>query len=448
MKHTQIITLIASILTLFAAPALAQDDPREILANSAQALNDTPGFSAKATLSGTGSQMILSTLPSMTARMTMGTHPDHGRVIHLLGELRPTTQAPPETFDILYSAEKLIWADHPKATLFIRPPSVSARQKPPAYKYLMLAEIIDDTPFQQELDTAQAIDLEPTQSIAGTDCHVILITRAAPKRGARSTSSGHTKERWYIGQQDNLPRRVEQITDGGLINATLIMELSEFSVAPQSESDLEVFKPESYKVSDTTKAQQPKPTIPDQKTDTNPGFNKPNQPATNTKPAPPKAPIAPNYTFTDTNANTITRDTQAGKITALYFFGSWSIPSKQANPLYSSLASDFQNQSSPDASESTEINTFAIAMREADPEALIEYHSDNDYAQTLAINPESNLAALFQVRVYPTIVITNQENRIVFRESISKDRKPQDLIDRARTKITELQSELQAQATP
>jgi len=434
---SKLLTILIAAVLLFsqtASPAFAQDDPRQILQDSATALQSTPGFSAKVTLSGDGSQMILATLPSMTARFTLGNHPEYGNAIHLIGELRAQTTAPPETFDIVYTKDKLIWADHPKQTINHRLPSVSVRIKPAPFKYLLLAELISDAPYQTELDNAQSIELQPQQSIAGENCNVIYITRSKAASGSKRSGVGaHTMERWFISVDDNLPRRVEQITDAGMIKATLIMELSGLSVGQQSDADLEVFAPESYKVSDTTRPRTPptttnKPTLPDQ----DQPFTKPTQSNT---PALPTNPLAPNYSFTDTASTTISRDTQAGRVTVLYFFGSWSIPSKQTTPLLSTLARDFNTQTAPDA----QVDTFAIALRESDPDAAEEDHTDNAYAHRLAINPDSNLPALFKVRVYPTIIVIDDNNRIIFKQHLTKDsdpKTPEQLIDNAKSAIT------------
>ncbi len=415
--------ILTLILALFSLSTIAQDDPRQILIDSAQALQETQGFTAKATLTGEGSKMILSTLPSMTARFTLGTHPEYGRVIHLLGQLNPTATAAPEDFDIVYSADRYIWSDHPKQTLNIRPPSVSGRIRPTAFSYLLLAELIKDQPFQNELDNAENFTLEEQQSIDGTPCHVVLIDRAKPK--GRSTAGAHNKERWFIGVEDNLPRRVEQITDASMINASLIMELTGLSIAPPSKTDLEVFVPETYKVIDNTR----KPKVPDR----DKPFNKPTQPTTTPTPQPvvpqtPSDPLAPNYSFTDTNNQSISRSTQDNRITVLYFHGSWSIPSKQATPLLSDLSRSFDNPAKP-------IDTFAIALRESDPAAVEDDHINNNYAHHLAINPSNSLAALFQVRVYPTLIVIDDNNRITYRNHMGKDTDAQALIDGAKDAI-------------
>ncbi len=421
-----ILTLILALFLLIApSQAHAQDEARQILIDSAQALQDSQGFTAKATLTGEGSKMILSTLPSMTARFTLGTHPEFGRVIHLQGQLNPTAEAAPEDFDIVYSADRYIWSDHPKQTLNIRPPSVSGRIRPTAFSYLLLAELIKDQPFQSELDNAENFTLEDQQTIAGTTCNVVLIERARPK--GRSTAGAHNKERWFIGVDDNLPRRVEQITDASMINASLIMELTGLAIAPPSESDLEVWVPDNYKVIDNVRKKEPK--VPDR----DQPFNKPTQPTTTPTPQPvipqtPTDPPAPNYNFTDTNNQSISRSTQADRITVLYFHGSWSIPSKQATPLISDLSRSFDNPSKP-------IDTFAIALRESDPAAVEDDHINNNYAHHLAINPSNSLAALFQVRVYPTVIVIDDNNRITYRNHMGKDTDAQALIDGAKDAI-------------
>lgn len=426
---------ILTVLTLLTtSQTRAQDNPVQILQDSAEVLKATPGFSAKVELSGDGSAMILNTLPALTAQFTMGTHSELGKVLHLIGEYTPKKDAPPESFDIVYTPDKLIWADHTKQTINIRPPSVSARQKPAPFKYLMFAELLKDTPFESELAKADSVDLEPNQSIAGTDCRVILITRPAAGAGSKRSGVGaHNMERWYIGATDNLPRRVEHITDAGMIKATLIMELSSLTIKDPEDADLDVFRPETYKVSDTTKARTqtpPKATIkaPNNTAPT----NRSNETKQNTRPTTPTNPQAPNFSFIDTNSTTVTRSSQAGRMTVLYFFGSWSIPSKQTTPLFAELTREIQ-ATDPE----TPVDFFALAFRESDPQTLTDAHNDISAPYALAINPSQTLPSQFKARVFPTIVIIDDRSRIIYTNSFSKDVQQQELIDQTREALNE-----------
>ncbi len=442
-KPLHILTLAVLLLTaLLTNQARAQDDnPVQILQDSAAALKATPGFSAKVELSGDGSAMILNTLPSLTAQFTMGTHSELGKVLHLIGEFVQKEGAAPESFDIVYTNDKLIWADHAKQTINIRPPSVSARQKPAPFKYLMFAELLKETPFESELAKADSVDLEPNQSIAGTDCRVILITRPSSAGSKRSGVGAHNLERWYIGASDNLPRRVEHITDAGMIKATLIMELSNLTVKLPADKDLDVFRPETYKVSDTTKA--PAKTTPKATTkapNTTKPTTRPSDTNQNTRPAPPTNPQAPNFSFIDTNNTTVTRASQAGRMTVLYFFGSWSIPSKQTSPLFADLAREIQSniQANDQATDpSTPVDFFALAFRESDPQTLIDAHQDTSAPYALAINPSQTLPSQFKARVFPTIVIIDERSRIIYTNSFSKDVQHQELIDQTREALND-----------
>ena len=269
--------LILAALTL---PALAQStDPRQVLEDSARAISEIEGFSAKAVLSGDGSAIIMETLPSMNARINVGTHPEHGKMLHMLGQLRATQKAEPETFDISYTPSKYIWTDHEKKTVNIYPPSVSVRVRPRAFSYNLFANLLDDAPFDSQLDNPKDIVLEDNQTIAGQDCQVVYITRQDIKRSANA--SAHTHERWFISTADQLPRRLEQITDAGMIKATIIMELSDLTIAPQPESELMAFAPENYRVVDTTKKATPKPATQTPPT-TRPANQQPSRPATPT----------------------------------------------------------------------------------------------------------------------------------------------------------------------
>ncbi|MBO6512448.1 MAG: TlpA family protein disulfide reductase [Phycisphaerales bacterium] len=431
----RILTIAAVLLTaLFTTETHAQEEnPVQILQESAAALKATPGFSAKVELSGDGSAMILNTLPSLNAQFTMGTHSELGKVLHLIGEFVQKEGAPPESFDIVYTPSKLIWTDHAKQTINIRPPSVSARQKPAPFKYLMFAELLKENPFESELAKADSVDLEPNQSIAGTDCRVVLITRPSSAGSKRSGVGAHNLERWYIGADDNLPRRVEHITDAGMIKATLIMELSNLTIKKPEDSELDVFRPDSYKVSDTTKARaQTPPKATAQAPNTTAPTNRSTETKQNTRPTTPSNPQAPNFSFTDTSSTTVTRASQAGRITVLYFYGSWSIPSKQTTPLFAELAREIQA-----TDPTTPVDFYALAFRESDPQTLTDNHNNSSAAHALAINPSPTMAAQFKARVFPTIIVLDERSRIIASNSFSKDTTHQDLIDQTRAAINE-----------
>ncbi|MFK7760464.1 MAG: TlpA family protein disulfide reductase [Phycisphaerales bacterium] len=424
--QTQHLLAAAFLLIALLTPKLiAQDDPRQILQDSAQALLDTPGFAAKATLTGDGSKMILSTLPAMTGRVTVGTHSEYGKVMHMLGELRPTAAAPPESFDLIYSAERYIWSDHPKQTLNIRPPSVSARQRPTAFSYLLITEVMSDAPYQKELNTAESIELEESQMIAGTDCHVVLINRAKPKG---RTIGGHTQERWFIGKEDNLPRRLEQITDAGMIKASLIMELADLTQGVQSDKDLAVFVPETYKTSDTVKNRGTGPKTGTKKIGTNVNKNTiSNENQNFNTPTAPRKPVAPNYTFTDIDNNTFSNDTQSGRITVIQFAGSWSIPSRETSPMLSNLASEFGDQ----------IDVFALSIREMDKDTVKNDHIALGYIHTLVINPSDAVADAFRARIFPTIVIISADGRIAYKQNLNKNLTAEALLAEVKAAINE-----------
>ena len=70
MKPTLQILIALTLLSIPATPTIAQsqnDPAKQILQDAATALQSSPGFTAKVTLQGEGSKMILSTMPAMTA---------------------------------------------------------------------------------------------------------------------------------------------------------------------------------------------------------------------------------------------------------------------------------------------------------------------------------------------------------------------------------------------
>lgn len=412
---TTIKPLIALIALLLPAIALAQDDPEQILKDASAAIADAPGISMSMTLKGEGnSAMIAKTLPTLTGRAILGTHPDHGRSIHMVGEFRPREDAESIAFDIVRTNDRFIWTDHEKQTVNIRPSSVNIRQRPSVFNYMTMTTFLEETPLQSVLDDAESIELEARQTIADTLCHVVLVT--FPQATGRSDRT-YGQQRWFIGTNDNLPRRIEQITDAGLVKASIITEFPRAEIVNPEPSDLDVFRPESYTVSDTFSS---KPTTRAPTTRPAPTTRSP-QPTTRE----PTNPTAPPYTLTDHTGNEITNATQSGRVTALVFGGSWCIPCRELTPKLDDLVRELQG---------TNTDIIYCAVRESDPKAIADNH---DKAYTLIPETPAPVAAAYKIRIYPTIVVIDDDNTITLTAPLTRDTTTDELITQTRNAINQ-----------
>jgi len=414
----------------------AQDeDPAAILEASAAAIAEIPGFNAQFQMKGVGAALFADTLPSMNGQLFFGTHDEFGRVIHCIGEAKDQQKAVPQAIDILLASDRYLWTDHSKQEINERPNNRSSRGTPPAFDLVLIQSIITDTPFSKDTDGSLSMKVIAQETIAGTLCDVVEINRfksGSSKR--RSPSDSYTDVRWYIGTQDKLPRKVEQITDAGLVKITLYFQFGRINLIEPSQSDLEIARPAAYKFVST----MPKPkseTDNDQSDNINfqPVDTDSDQSVPTTRPSiqgqAPKSRVrsAPNYSFTTTSSTTINNASQSDRITVLYFWGTWCVPCKDESPLVSQIASKFSDQP---------VDVFGLAIREADPDQTTADFNASGYSHTLSVDADE-LVGPFKARVFPSIVVINKSGIIVYHKSLNKDVDVEELASGAESAIAD-----------
>lgn len=416
-------TLLASLDSLASAQEQSAND---ILDASRIAIEELSGFSAQFRMKGEGGSLFADTLPSMGGQLFFGTHDEYGRVIHCIGEARDQQKSPSQAIDILIAQDRYLWTDTKTQTINERPIASSTRGLPSAFPLVLINSIIADDPFAKDADNADEIKLLAQDTVADTLCDVIHIKRTKPNtRAKRSGADAYTDARWYIGVDDRLPRKVEHITDAGLVKITLLFELSNLRIIEPTQAQLDITRPEGF----AFKSSMPKPDSaesPDQPIESDPQASsqpialQPNQPTE------PRITYAPPYAFTpDARSEEINNTTQQGRITVLYFWGSWCVPCKIASPLVSELAQRFE----PDP-----VDVFGLAIREADPkQTRLDFASQANH-HTLVLDADA-LTSSFKVRVFPTIVVIDQTGEIVFQKSITKELTSEDLVAEAKAVI-------------
>ena len=116
---------------------------------------------------------------------------------------------------------------------------------------------------------------------------------------------------------------------------------------------------------------------------------------------------------------------QRGRVTVLYYWGSWCVPCRTFSPLVSELASDFADQN---------VDVLGLAIRERNPDAPKQIMADKRYAHTLALGAEQTVRP-FNVRVYPTIVVIGPDQTILASERPRKDTSAEETIGTVRDAI-------------
>jgi thiol-disulfide isomerase/thioredoxin len=115
----------------------------------------------------------------------------------------------------------------------------------------------------------------------------------------------------------------------------------------------------------------------------------------------------------------VNNGTQNGRVTVLYFWGTWCIPCRAVSPKVSEIAARFADGA---------VDVFAPAIRERDAEGPRSYIADNDYKHRLVLGADA-LATSFKVRVYPTVIVIGPTGEIVYQAHPGPDRTADQMAD-------------------
>jgi len=419
MRIRSALIAAAAVLTLAANPSIAQgDDPERIMLETSDALARSDGFTARVTLKGDGSKLITSTMPTLTGRFTLGKHPEHGPTVHAVGEIIERQGAEPESFEFMRSGERLAWTDHARSRVTICDPENRPNGTPSPVGYLLSGRFVGDKPLDTLLGMATGYTLEDPEVIDGVECLVVAVALPDPERGE---SRSHGVERWAVGADDRLPRRIEQFTDAGIIKATLIVGLSSLTESAVEPDQLEILKPENYTLRDMLTRAEPEPE-PTTQPEPAPEREVQAQP----EPEPPSAPMAPAFALRTASGADITNATQRGRVTLIAFGGSWCIPCRDLVPALSDIAR---------AHAERDVDVVYAAVRERDPDAALETHESRGYAHLYAPQTPGAVTNAFKVRIYPTVVVIDAQGRIALEAHLDAEHDADALAGMARDAV-------------
>lgn len=426
--------LILRLLVLLAvlSPVSNAQNANEILDASRAAITEIGGFDAQFRMSGTGPSMFADTLPSMNGKIFLGTHSTLGRVVHAIGESKDKQTEPSKPLDALIGTDRFVWVDRSKQEIHEAPNRPGARGVPSAISLIFIDTLLQSDPYAQDANGAVDITHAGQGEIGGVLCDQISIKRGKPTTTARNSAQNYTSVTWWIGSEDKLPRKVSRITGEGSFAITLSFEMSNLKVSQGSDAQLDVNRPESFKLISTLPVSKPGDGPGDGPGDETPQTDQgttPAGPMTRETPEPnpsvARAPRAPAYAFTTSDSASISNDTQRGRVTLLYFWGSWCAPCGQTSPLIDELGSAITDPA---------FDLFALGIREGDAVSAQQAFTSAYRSARVSINPEG-IASVFKVRVFPTLVVLDRGGQIVFQRSIERELNPTELVDAAREAI-------------
>lgn len=441
MSHSIIqptfVRLAMVLLALIAPRALAQDadeSPDRILQASRDAIAEIDGFMAQFRMKGEGGSMFAETMPSMNGQIFFGEHDEHGSVIRTIGESKDKQKDPPKVLDQLIANDRFIWLDMDARTITEAPNRSNMRGLPSSLNLVLLRSMINEDPYEQDVSGAVSVTLGAREMVAGEICDQIVIKRPKPEGGIRGSSQAYTDVIWWISAEDRLPRKVHQITDAGMVKIVLSFELSNLRIIDPDQDQLEVRRPQGFEFV----SRMPKPREENKDTPVRAEPDPRDRPVETERPTrsdepeatPPTAsiPMAPTFAFTTTDGDSVDNSTQRGKVTLLYFMGSWCVPCVETSPLVGTIRSEIDNEA---------FDVYALSIREGDPQRAERNFSAEHPQLAMSVNPDS-ISADFKVRVFPTLVVIDRDGSIAFQRSIGKDYGAEKLADEAREAIDEL----------
>jgi thiol-disulfide isomerase/thioredoxin len=315
------------------------------------------------------------------------------------GKRRPA-EAPQEvtaTFDDMI----ITWVDH-EAKLLHSKAARSARGQ--TYQLIYAAritEIMGAQPLARELSPMEAV-LEAPVEFDGVTCDVISI----------KTRSGNSRIRWWIGQNDNLPRKVEKLVESATAGGSSTTEFIQMRAGESfTEKDLEVQLPEGYARGETDSPRAINPPTPRPQPNaqtpqpidenTEPVPTQPQAQVPESRPPEPPARLPVELTLTESDGTKVELASMRGKPVVLVFMATWSLPSRN-------LLEDAEQLK---VSIGEQIPVLALAVRERYPEQVTPFVRDRK--ASLRIFPRSDDAAKeLGIEVLPAVVILDSTGTV------------------------------------
>lgn len=358
------------------------ENPKRILREADQAIRKIQSLSYEASYQGTGSFSTHSSISTGQVRLSKleANNPLKAR-LYARGDFVPTASAEVQPFQVAFDG-KTVRKIHAKQkalvykTLAGNDPAerslgfVTGFFGGGAYSLLMLEYILDE-PFARQL-SAPIAEYEGRASVNGALCHVVYLEYTRD-------SKRPTRERWFFGVKDYLPRKLEQITvnDKGRYGA-YVLSLSNLRVnVSLGEWAFYIRPPRGY-------AMTP--------------YRAPDQPALLAV-----GDLAPEWTLTDASGTRHTLSEYRGKTIVLDFWATWCGPCIRTMPEIQRLHGKYL---------SNDLIVFGVNTWEESNSSA--YMKQQGFTYGLLLKGE-DIAKAYRVNILPTLYVIGGDGKIVFR---------------------------------
>lgn len=298
-------------------------------------------------------------------------------------------------FDMLWVADRVSWLDHDAKAFYVQP--LRRGNKPGSAHQLGntpwdRAEPLADG-FASALETAASIEIREPAEIDGRRVDVVAITRQ-PKADSVI---------WSFDHATHLPRRCEIVLpDNPMLSGAMRVDFLDAQTGAEAApaSEFELLPPDTYARHISGQFQQR-----DEAGNGSRAVG--NVPPVRTGEAGGGG--LPDWEVVDADGRMVSPGSLKGKVAVLYFWGTWSAPSKQVTPGIKALAEHYAGQP---------VEVISMAFREGEPGAVGAAAADQ--GQTWRQVPQADDAAsVLNVRTAPTVVILGKDG-----ELLNKSRTP------------------------
>lgn len=244
-----------------------------------------------------------------------------------------------------------------------------------AYQITML-EFVEVEPLARQTQ-ADVLDYEGRTVVEGTPCHVIYVEYTIEFMGNKRK----TRERWYFGIEDNLPRKLESLaTDDKGRHGSYELTLSDLKVDTKiNDSVFKVVTPKGYAIK---QYELPTPSA-----------------------SLPINSIAPEWKLFDEKNREHSLQDYQGKIVIMDFWATWCGPCIRAMPDLQKLHDKFKSRG---------VEVFGVNVWEESNAAT--YMKQRGFNYTLLLKGEE-VAKLYNVSTLPSMYIIGVDGKIIYHDT-------------------------------
>ncbi|MGH7242272.1 MAG: redoxin family protein [Phycisphaerales bacterium] len=285
-----------------------------------------------------------------------------GWVMRITGSGTVAKESTPTDFDVVWDRQAITWVDNQAKTVYTRPFGQAKNFRGlQMINGLRIPSISGDRPLGEELAQTVMV-LQGTEDVAGVPCDVVVTGTALEGNGSR-------KKVW-IAKSDSIPRKLENIIDSKLINASTSVELSNMKVnetIPPERSSIAT--PAGFAVDKT-------------------------EPVVN-KPIKLDKLAVPDFELSQPDGTKVSKASLAGNVAVIQFWGTWSNPSKRSHAELQQLADSYKAKG---------VKFFIASVREKDAEGVAAYMKEANISMPVLMEADS-LAERLDVQSVPTVIV-------------------------------------------